>query len=582
MSDRARFEALDAADPLAALREAFTLPPGVRYFDGNSLGPQPKTARAAVLRVLEQGWGEALIRGWNDEGWFDLPDRTAEVLAPLLGRRRALWPWLIPPLSTFLSYWPRPWPLLRAAPDLRPQGYLSHGSLHGRGLGSWLGEARAELCTFPSLEALQSAVDATVAVVLLSHVDFRSGERLALPEITAAVHDHGALVLWDLAHSAVGDALALEAWGVDFAVGCGYKFLNGGPGAPAFAYVAQAHQATLAQPLAGWFGHARPFAFEPSYDPAAGVDRLKCGTPPILSLAALAGALKLFEGVSPAALREKSLALTSAFMEAVAARPALKDFHCLTPWDPERRGSQVAFVHPEAYALIQALQDDGVIGDFRAPNILRFGVSPAVLRFIDVFDAVECLEATVRRSPCGCPLPNGQGGHLIWQRNCFRRSVSLAGLLAALAVFAPAKASPQAEAEAVLDSLHRYASEAALEPYLSLFTEDGVFSVRTAASAGPWPSSPPTSRLALRPVRGGPTTPRSATWISARTGPWLGLTRWWWARAWGRAGERGVLRKTADGWRIAQYSLTLLVPNDLAQSVVDRIQAYEQEWPFEL
>ena len=397
MSDRARFEALDAADPLAALREAFTLPPGVRYFDGNSLGPQPKTARAAVLRVLEQGWGEALIRGWNDEGWIDLPDRTAEVLAPLLGAAPSS---VAVADSTSLNIFK----LLAAALAARPgrrrifalKDTFPTDLYMAEGLATWLGEARAELCTFPSLEALQSAVDATVAVVLLSHVDFRSGERLALPEITAAVHDHGALVLWDLAHSAGAMPLALEAWGVDFAVGCGYKFLNGGPGAPAFAYVAQAHQATLAQPLAGWFGHARPFAFEPSYDPASGVDRLKCGTPPILSLAALAGALKLFEGVSPAALREKSLALTSAFMEEVAARPALKDFHCLTPWDPERRGSQVAFVHPEAYALIQALQDDGVIGDFRAPNILRFGVSPAVLRFIDVFDAVECLEATVR------------------------------------------------------------------------------------------------------------------------------------------------------------------------------------------
>ena len=397
MSDRARFEALDAADPLAALREAFTLPPGVRYFDGNSLGPQPKTARAAVLRVLEQGWGEALIRGWNDEGWFDLPDRTAEVLAPLLGAAPGS---VAVADSTSLNIFKLLAAALAACPGRRRIFALKDtfptDLYMAEGLASWLGEARAELCTFPSLEALQNALDATVAVVLLSHVDFRSGERLALPEITAAVHDHGALVLWDLAHSAGAMPLALEAWGVDFAVGCGYKFLNGGPGAPAFAYVAQAHQATLAQPLAGWFGHARPFAFEPSYDPAAGVDRLKCGTPPILSLAALAGALKLFEGVSPAALREKSLALTSAFMEEVAARPALKDFHCLTPWDPERRGSQVAFVHPEAYALIQALQDDGVIGDFRAPNILRFGVSPAVLRFIDVFDAVECLEATVR------------------------------------------------------------------------------------------------------------------------------------------------------------------------------------------
>ena len=311
------------------------------------------------------------------------------------GRRRALWPWLIPPLSTFLSYWPRPWPRpgrrrIFALKDTFPTDlYMAEG------LASWLGEARAELCTFPSLEALQSALDATVAVVLLSHVDFRSGERLALPEVTAAVHDHGALVLWDLAHSAGAMPLTLEAWGVDFAVGCGYKFLNGGPGAPAFAYVAQAHQATLAQPLAGWFGHARPFAFEPSYDPAAGVDRLKCGTPPILSLAALAGALKLFEGVSPAALREKSLALTSAFMEEVAARPALKDFHCLTPWDPERRGSQVAFV---SRGLCPHSGAAGRRGDWGFPGAEHpaLWVSPAVLRFIDVFDAVECLEATVR------------------------------------------------------------------------------------------------------------------------------------------------------------------------------------------
>ena len=397
MSDRARFEALDAADPLAALREAFTLPAGVRYFDGNSLGPQPKRARAAVLRVLEQGWGEALIRGWNDEGWFELPDRTAEALAPLLGAAPSS---VAVADSTSLNIFK----LLAAALAARPErtkifalrDTFPTDLYMAEGLVAWLGEARAELCTFPNLEALQDALDGTVAVVLLSHVDFRTGERLAVPEITAAVHDQGALVLWDLAHSAGVIPLALETWDVDYAVGCGYKFLNGGPGAPAFAYVAPAHQAALSQPLAGWFGHARPFAFEPHYDPAAGVERLKCGTPPILSLAALAGALTLFEGVSLAALWEKSLALTSAFMDEVAARPALKDFQCLTPRDPECRGSQVAFAHPEAYALIQALQDDGVIGDFRAPNILRFGVSPAVLRFVDVFDAVECLEATVR------------------------------------------------------------------------------------------------------------------------------------------------------------------------------------------
>ena len=314
------------------------------------------------------------------------------------GRRRALWPWLIPPLSTFLSYWPRPWP---SAPGRRR--IFALGIPFPR-ISTWprawlLGwaEARAELCTFPSLEALQNALDATVAVVLLSHVDFRSGERLALPEVTAAVHDHGALVLWDLAHSAGAMPLTLEAWGRGLRRGLRLQVSQRRPrGAGLCLRGAGASGRPSPSPWRAAVGHARPFAFEPSYDPAAGVDRLKCGTPPILSLAALAGALKLFEGVSPAALREKSLALTSAFMEEVAARPRPQGFSLLNPWDPERRGSQVAFVHPEAYALIQALQDDGVIGDFRAPNILRFGVSPAVLRFIDVFDAVECLEATVR------------------------------------------------------------------------------------------------------------------------------------------------------------------------------------------
>jgi len=234
--DRAHFEALDAADPLAALRDAFTLPAGVRYFDGNSLGPQPKTARAAVLRVLEQGWGEALIRGWNDEGWFELPGQTAEALAPLLGASPSS---VAVADSTSLNIFKLLAAALAARPG-RPKIFALRDTFPtdlymAEGLVAWLGEARAELCTFPNLEALQDALDGTVAVVLLSHVDFRTGVRLALPEITTAVHDHGALVLWDLAHSAGVMPLALEAWGVDFAVGCGYKFLNGGPGAPAFA-----------------------------------------------------------------------------------------------------------------------------------------------------------------------------------------------------------------------------------------------------------------------------------------------------------------------------------------------------------
>ena len=251
--------------PSQRFGRAFTLPPEVRYFDGNSLGPQPKTARAAVLRALEQGWGEALIRGWNDEGWFDLQTAPRRFLHLSSGRRRALWPWLIPPLSTFLSYWPRPWPRARAAPDLRPQGYLPHGSLHGRGLGFLAGRGPGRTVHLPKPRGVAGRLDATVAVVLLSHVDFRSGERLALPEITA-VHDHGALVLWDLAHSA--GAMAPRAWGVDFAVGCGYKFLNGGPGAPAFC-LRGAGAAGDPRPAPGGvvWPYSSPFAFEPATTP---------------------------------------------------------------------------------------------------------------------------------------------------------------------------------------------------------------------------------------------------------------------------------------------------------------------------
>ena len=389
--------ALDAADPLGPLREAFYLPEGLRYFDGNSLGPQPRAAREAVLRVLEVGWGEKLIAGWNDEGWFDLADRTAARLAPLLGARADA---VAVADSTSLNIFKLLAGALAAQPG-RQKIYALRDTFPtdlymAQGLSAWLGAARATLCTFASLEALEVALDESVAVVLLSHVDFRTGERLPMPAFTARAHEVGALVLWDLAHSAGAMPLALEASDVDFAVGCGYKFLNGGPGAPAFAYVAERFHEGLSQPLAGWFGHARPFAFEADYAPAAGVARLKCGTPPVLSLAALHGALSLYEGVELAALRAKSLALGDLFMAEVARRPALGDLVCVTPKDPERRGSQVAFAHPEAYALIQALQAEGIVGDFREPNILRFGLSPAMLRYADVGAAVAALDDLLR------------------------------------------------------------------------------------------------------------------------------------------------------------------------------------------
>ena len=393
----------DRTDPLAPFRDRFYLPEGLFYFDGNSLGPLPRTVRERVAKVVEQEWGEDLIRSWNTHDWIDLPRTVAAKIAPLVGAEADE---VAVTDSTSVNLFK----VLAAALELRPgrRVILSEREQFptdlymAQGLAGLLAKGHdPRLVPAGSIGKTLEEIGDEVAVVCLSHVQFKHGHLLDMAAITRAAHERGALAIWDLSHSGGALPVELDAAGADFAVGCGYKFLNGGPGAPAYVYVARRHHAAARSPLAGWFGHAAPFAFDLDYRPAPGVGRFLCGTPPILSLAALDAALDAFADVDLDAVRRKSIELGNLFLELVEARcgEELGDTNGLTiacPRDGERRGSQVSLAHPEGYAIVQALLDRGVIPDFRAPNVLRFGLTPLYLRYVDVWDAVEILAEILR------------------------------------------------------------------------------------------------------------------------------------------------------------------------------------------
>lgn len=394
---------LDAADPLAGLRARFHLPAGQVYLDGNSLGVLPRATPDRLARVIREEWGEGLIASWNSPtpgsaagaGWVDAPLRVGERLAPLLGAgpgqvavADSTSVNLYKLLAMALSLRPERRVILSEADNFPTDLYIAQGLIAQLG-------GRHELRLLPagaSSADYAAALDAEVAVLMLSHVSYRSGAMHDLRSLSAAAHAAGALTLWDLAHSAGAVPLALDADGADFAVGCGYKYLNGGPGAPAFLYVARRWQGQATSPLSGWFGHAQPFAFEPDYRPAPDIAQALCGTPPILGLSALEVGIEQFEGVDLAQLRAKSLALGELCIGLVESRLAGQGFSLASPREAARRGSQVCWRHPEAWPICQALIARGVVGDFRAPDILRFGFTPLYLRHVDVWDAVEQLD----------------------------------------------------------------------------------------------------------------------------------------------------------------------------------------------
>ena len=378
--------ALDARSPLPSRRELFDLPDDVVYLCGNSLGALPRAVPGRLAEVVAREWGQGLVGSWNSAGWSRLSARVAERIAPLVGADGTD---IVVGDSTSVTLFKTLVAAARLRPDrsvivMEPTTFPTDGYV-AAGVARTLG-MELRWCD-PADPA--AALDEDVAVLALTHVDFRTGAMFDMAALTRAAHDAGAVTVWDLCHSAGAVPVDLAGCGADLAVGCTYKYLNGGPGSPAFAWVAPRHQEELDQPVTGWWGHARPFDMVLDYEPAPGATRMVSGTPPVLALSALETALEVFEGVDAEALRAASLSLTDLFVRLVDER--LAGFELVTPRDHDRRGSQVALRHPEAYGIVQALIARGVVGDFRAPDIARFGFAPLYVTHADVFDAVEHL-----------------------------------------------------------------------------------------------------------------------------------------------------------------------------------------------
>jgi kynureninase len=392
--DEAR--ALDAADPLAAYREQFALPDGVIYLDGNSLGALPKATPAVLADVATRQWGDRLIRSWN-EGWIDAPQRIGGKIAPLIG---AAADEVIIGDTTSTHLFKALVAALRANPDrhtvLSESGNFPTDLHIAEGAVACVPGARLKVA---ARAELAEALDDDTAVLLLTHVHYKTGERFDMAAWTARAQAAGALMLWDLSHSVGAVPIDLTGAGADLAVGCTYKYLNGGPGAPAFLYVAKRWQETLASPLSGWMGHAAPFAFEDAYRPAPGMKRWLAGTPAMLSTAALEAALDLWADIDQHAVATKSAQL----FDILAAAGDALGLECVSPRDPAQRGSHISFRHPDAYALTQAMIARGVIGDFRDPDILRLGLTPLYLSHEEAWRAGEILQKVIETGEWRAP-----------------------------------------------------------------------------------------------------------------------------------------------------------------------------------
>lgn len=373
-------------------RALFDLPPDVIYLDGNSLGPPPRTAAARVQEVMQKEWGGELIKAWNTAGWYTQPRRVGDRIARLIGAETGsvimgdtLSIKVYQALAAALGMRGDRRVILSDTGNFPSDLYMAQGLIRTLGLGHRL--------SLMEPEAVMDAISTDVAAVLITEVDYRTGRRHNMREIIARAHAHGALVIWDLAHSAGAFPLEVAGDGADFAVGCSYKYLNGGPGAPAFIYVAPRHAGDAIPALSGWMGHDRPFAFAAEYHAASGIERMRVGTPPVLALAALEAALDIWDQVDMQALRARSLELTTLFMDSVErACPLVR---LMTPRQDAARGSQVSFAFEGGYAAMQALIDRGIIGDFRAPDIMRFGICPLFNTAQDIRAAADALASVV-------------------------------------------------------------------------------------------------------------------------------------------------------------------------------------------
>lgn len=382
----AEAEDADAVDPLAEFRSCFRLPAGMIYLDGNSLGPAPEAALRDVARAAEREWANDLIASWNNAGWFALPTRLGDMLAPLIGADAGE---VVVCDTTSINIHKT----LHAGLGLRPGRRVVVAEAAGFPTDLYVASNLGPDVTLRAGDGdIENLIDDAVAVVLVNQVDYRTGRRRDVAALTAVAHSVGAIVVWDLCHSAGVMEVGLNAAGADFAVGCTYKYLNGGPGSPAFLFCAARHLAEARQPLAGWWGHERPFAFERGFEPAAGIRRFLCGTQPILSFRALEAGLSLAARADLGAVRRKSEALTDRFILLAEATAGGLGVGLASPRAASERGSQVALTHPEGYAVVQAMIARGVVGDFRAPDVMRFGFAPLYIRHVDVVRAARTLE----------------------------------------------------------------------------------------------------------------------------------------------------------------------------------------------
>lgn len=389
-ADRDWCLAMDKSDMLAPLRARFHLPDDIIYLDGNSLGAMPRAASARAQDVVVHEWGRNLVQSWNSAGWFDLPVRLGDKLAPLIGAdmgevvicdTTSLN--LFKLLSAALAMRPKRHKLILEGSNFPTNNYIAQGVAAATG-----GRVRVQLC---EKDEIAGAIDADTVAVAITHVHYKSGHIHDMEAITARAQDAGALAIWDLCHSAGAMPVDLNGAGADFAVGCTYKYLNGGPGSPAFLYAARRHQGQAVQPVTGWWGHAQPFAFEPQYRPQPDIRQFLVGTQPILSMALVEAGLDIHRAADMAAVRIKSMALGDLFIRLVESRCTGHGFTLASPRNAAARGSQVSFAHAQAYPIVRALIAAGVVGDYRAPDVARFGFAPLYVRFVDVWDAAERL-----------------------------------------------------------------------------------------------------------------------------------------------------------------------------------------------